>query len=81
MREEKNPFSKQIKVFDERIEAALQTKEELRRISLILKEKETLHHSGTTPHKEQDLQEIQELKCRRRALEDVKGLSSDEMKE
>ncbi|XP_056887023.1 helicase with zinc finger domain 2 isoform X3 [Takifugu flavidus] len=81
MREEKNPFSNQIKVFDERIEAASQTKEELRRISLILKEKEALLHSEMTQHKEQDLQDIQELKHRQRALQDVKGLSTEEVKE
>lgn len=81
IREEKNPFSNQIKVFDERIEAASQTKEELRRISLILKEKEALLHSETPQHKEQVLQDIQELKHRQHALQDIKGLSTEEVKE
>uniref|UniRef100_A0A3Q4B4S9 DNA2/NAM7 helicase helicase domain-containing protein n=1 Tax=Mola mola TaxID=94237 RepID=A0A3Q4B4S9_MOLML len=45
MREEQNPYSKQIKEFDKRIQVALDKKEELKRIQLALVEKNALQRS------------------------------------
>lgn len=86
MRDEENPFSEQIKDFDQRIKADLQKNEELRCIALALKEKDILVHSEMAGNKNavlrkknQLLQEIKELKHRQQVLKDVQELSGEDV--
>lgn len=88
MRDEENPFSKQIKDFDQRIKADLQKKEELRLIWLTLKEKDILVHSEMAGDnkevlrkKNKLLQEIEQLKTRQRFLQHVPELNGEDVKE
>lgn len=74
MREEQNPYSKQIKEFDKRIQVALDKKEELKRIQLALVEKNALQRS-------QLVEEIEELEREKLALEKIEELSEEEVKE
>uniref|UniRef100_A0A3Q3WTM0 RNB domain-containing protein n=1 Tax=Mola mola TaxID=94237 RepID=A0A3Q3WTM0_MOLML len=73
-KKEQNPYSKQIKEFDKRIQVALDKKEELKRIQLALVEKNALQRS-------QLVEEIEELERQKLALEKIEELSEEEVKE
>lgn len=85
MRQKENPYSKQIKDFDERIKVALEKKANLKDIQLCLQEKEalrcTLVFNETEEQHDHLLLEIKELKHRQRALEEIEELTEEDVKQ
>lgn len=73
MREEQNPYSKEIKEFDKHIQIALDKKEKLKHIEQALVEKND-SNSNSTPL------EIEELQRQKLALEKIEVLNDKDIK-